>query len=209
MVGLVLGEAEGEVLDVVRRAEFFEKQDELAQFFNEPVLVFSRGDGDEHHHIVGGGVEVVRVCEDDERWCECRVFREEACAVGVILIAEFCCRSIVVFGEIVLDVGEGCAEARVAYDRKVGRRLCGGSCGCCRCSLAAEDGFHTGEELVEVVECFHFLKFLLVFWELSSLIFSSRRCFWSRARAVSCTRSSYAFTSSSICLTRSGSRNQL
>lgn len=54
MVGLVLGEAEGEVLDVVRRAEFFEKQDELAQFFNEPVLVFSRGDGDEHHHIVGG-----------------------------------------------------------------------------------------------------------------------------------------------------------
>lgn len=40
MAGLVLGEADGEVLDVVCRAEFFEEQDELTQFFNEPVLIF-------------------------------------------------------------------------------------------------------------------------------------------------------------------------
>ena len=40
MAELVLGEADGEVLDVVCRAEFFEEQDELAQFFNEPVLIF-------------------------------------------------------------------------------------------------------------------------------------------------------------------------
>lgn len=38
------------------------------------------------------------------------------------------------------------------------------------------------------VGCCHFFEF----WDcvLSSLIFSSRRCFWSRARAVSCTLSS-------------------
>lgn len=40
MAELVLGEADGEVLDVVCRAEFFEGQDELTQFFNEPVLIF-------------------------------------------------------------------------------------------------------------------------------------------------------------------------
>ena len=54
----------------------------------------------------------------------------------------------------------------------------------------AEDSFHTGEELVEVVGDFHFLLDLGFVCELSSLIFSSRRCFWSRARAVSWTRSS-------------------
>lgn len=117
MVGLVFGEGDGEVLDAVRHAEFFEEQDELAQFFNEPVLIFSRGDGYEHHHVVGEIIEAVRVREDDERWCEYRVFREEACAVGVILIVEFCCRSAIILGEILLDVGEGCAETRVAYDR--------------------------------------------------------------------------------------------
>lgn len=226
MVGLVFGEADGEVLDAVGRAEFFEEQDELTQFFNEPVLIFDRGDCDEHHHVVGEIIEAVRVREDDERGGEYRVFRKEACAVGVVLIAEFGCRCAVVFGEIFLDVGEGRAEDRVAYDREVGRRLRVGNCGRCRHSLAAEDGFYTREELVEVVGCFavsldsfatahramsdmrfkltrecfafHRLEILLVFWELSSLIFSSRRCFWSRARAVSCTRSSYAFTSDSI-----------
>lgn len=40
MVGLVFGEADGEVLDAVRHAEFFEEQDELTQLFNEPVLIF-------------------------------------------------------------------------------------------------------------------------------------------------------------------------
>lgn len=53
MVGLVFGEGDGEVLDVVCCTEFFEEQDELAQFFNEPVLIISRGDGDQHHHVVG------------------------------------------------------------------------------------------------------------------------------------------------------------
>ena len=78
-------------------------------------------------------------------------------------------------------------------------------------SLVAEEVFHTGEELVEVVgdfavsldgsatahralpdmrfkltrEYFVFHWFEFWVWELSSLIFSSRRCFWSRARAVS------------------------
>lgn len=217
MVELVFGEGDGEVLDAVSCAEFFEEQDELTQFFNEPVLIISRGDGDQHHHVVGEVIEAVRVREDDERWCEYRVFREEACAVGVVLIAELRSRSAVVFGEILFDVGEGCSESRVAYDRKVGGRLRMGNCGRCRHSLAAEDGFHTGEELVEVVGCFavsldgfatahrampdmrfkltrecfafHRLDLLLVFWELSSFIFSSRRCcFWLRARAVSCTR---------------------
>ena len=120
MVGLVLGEGDGEVLDAVGHAESFEEQDELAQLFNEPVLIFGRGDGDEHHHVVGEVVEAVRVCKDDERGREYHVFREEACTVGVILIAEFCCRSAVILGEILLDVGEGRAESRVAYDRKVG-----------------------------------------------------------------------------------------
>lgn len=40
MVGLVFGEGDGEVLDAVGHAEFFEEQDELTQFFNEPVLIF-------------------------------------------------------------------------------------------------------------------------------------------------------------------------
>lgn len=63
---LVFGEADGEVLDAVGHAESFEEQDELTQFFNEPVLIFGRGDGDEHHHVVGEIVEAVRVREDDE-----------------------------------------------------------------------------------------------------------------------------------------------
>ena len=66
MVGFVLGEGDGEVLDTVSCAESFEEQDELTQFFNEPVLIFGRGDGDEHHHVVGEIVEAVRVREDDE-----------------------------------------------------------------------------------------------------------------------------------------------
>ena len=53
MVGLVFGEADGEVLDAVSYAEFFEEQDELAQFLNEPVLIFGRSDRDEHHHVDG------------------------------------------------------------------------------------------------------------------------------------------------------------
>ena len=96
MVGLVFGEADGEVLDAVCRAEFFEERDELTQFFNEPVLIISRGDGDQHHHVVGEIVEAVRVREDDKRGRECRVFGEEACAVGIILIAQFGCWSAVV-----------------------------------------------------------------------------------------------------------------
>lgn len=67
MVWLVLGECDGEVLDAVGHAEFFEEQDELTQFFNEPVLIFDRGDGDEHHHAVGEVVEAVRVREDNKR----------------------------------------------------------------------------------------------------------------------------------------------
>lgn len=67
MVGLVLGEGNGEMLDAVGRAESFEEQDELTQFFNEPVLIFDRGDGDEHHHVVGEVVEAVRVREDNKR----------------------------------------------------------------------------------------------------------------------------------------------
>lgn len=61
MVGLVFGEADGEVLDAVCCAEFFKEQNEFTQFFNEPVLIFSRGDGEEHHHVVGEVVETVRV----------------------------------------------------------------------------------------------------------------------------------------------------
>lgn len=76
MVGLVFGEGDGEVLDTVSCAEFFEEQDELTQFFNEPVLIFDRGDGDEHHHVVGEIVEAVRVREDDERGCKYRVIRD-------------------------------------------------------------------------------------------------------------------------------------
>lgn len=108
MVGLVFGEGDGEVMDTVSCAEFFEEQDELTQFFNKPVLIFDRGDGDEHHHVVGEVVEADRVREDDERWCEYRVFREETCAVGIILIAQFGYRSAVVFGEIFLYFGECC-----------------------------------------------------------------------------------------------------
>ncbi len=129
MVELVFGEADGEVLDAVRHAEFFKEQDELTQCFNEPVLIFDLGDGDEHHHVVWEIIEAVRVREDDERGREYRVFREETCAVGVILIAEFGCRGAIVFGEIFLDVGEGCAETRVAYDRKIGGRLRMENCG--------------------------------------------------------------------------------
>ena len=61
MVGIVFGEGDGEVLDAVCCAEFFEEHEELIQFFKEPVLIFSRGEGDLHHHVVGEGVEVVCV----------------------------------------------------------------------------------------------------------------------------------------------------
>lgn len=66
MDGLVLGEGDGEVLDTVSCAKFFEEQDELTQFFNEPVLIFGRGDGYEHHHVVWEVVKAVRVREYDE-----------------------------------------------------------------------------------------------------------------------------------------------
>lgn len=142
MVGLVFGEGDGEVLDAVCCAEFFEEHEELTQFFNEPILIISRGDVDQHHHVVGEVVEAVRVREDDKRGRECCVFREEACAVGIILIAQFGCWSAVVFGEIFLNGGEGCADARVAYDRDVGGWLCCTGSGCCGGSLVAEDFLH-------------------------------------------------------------------
>ena len=63
---LVFGEADGEVLDAVGHAEFFEEQDELTQFFNEPVLIFGRGDSDEHQHVVREILEAVIVREDYE-----------------------------------------------------------------------------------------------------------------------------------------------
>ena len=128
-----------------------------------------------------------RLREDYQRHRESCVFRGKIGPVGVLLILQLRGRSAVVVGEIFLDVGECCFQSRVAYDRYVGGRFCA----CCSvgsgCSLAAEDVFYTRDE---VVECCHFLEFLLLVLELSSLIFSSRRCFWSRARAVSCTRSS-------------------
>lgn len=77
MVGLVLGEADGEVRDAVSRSEFFEEQDELTQFFNEPVLVFSRGDGEKQQNVVWKIEEAIRVREDDERGRKYRVLREE------------------------------------------------------------------------------------------------------------------------------------
>lgn len=66
IVALGLVEGKGDMLDAVRHAEFFEEQDELTQFFNEPVLIFSRGDGDEYHHVIGKVVDAVRVREDDD-----------------------------------------------------------------------------------------------------------------------------------------------
>ena len=65
------------MLDAVCRAEFFEEHEELIQFFKEPVLIFSRGEGDLYHHVIEGVVEAVCVLEDDERARECRDFREE------------------------------------------------------------------------------------------------------------------------------------
>lgn len=190
MVRLVFGEGDGEVLDAVRHAELFEEHDEFAESFGEPVCVVGRSNCHEQHHVVGEIVESIRLGEDYERQGECCVFRDKTGTIGVVLILQLLGQCAVIVGEIFLDVDEGCAEARVAYDRKAGRRLrFKGSVGC-RGSLAAKDVFYTGEKLVEVVECLLFLEVLLVFWELSSLIFSSRRCFWSRARAVSCTRSS-------------------
>ena len=61
MVGLVLGEGDGEVLYAVGHAECFEEQNELTQFFNEPVLIFGRGDSYEHHHVIGEVVEAMRL----------------------------------------------------------------------------------------------------------------------------------------------------
>ena len=59
MVGSVLGEGDGEVLNAVCHAESFEEQDELIQFFNEPLFIFDRGGGDEYHHVVGEVVDSI------------------------------------------------------------------------------------------------------------------------------------------------------
>ena len=104
------------MLDAVGRAEFSEGHDEFAEFFGEPVCVVGRSNCHEQHHVVGEIVESIRLGEDYERQGECCVFRDKGGAVGVVLIAQFGGRSAVIFGEIFLDVGEGCAEASVAYD---------------------------------------------------------------------------------------------
>lgn len=67
VVTLGLVEGKGEVLDAVLGAELHEEVDELSHFGDEPFYIVERGDGDEHHHVVGEIVEVVRVREDDER----------------------------------------------------------------------------------------------------------------------------------------------
>lgn len=54
--------------------------------------------------------------QDYERHGKGRVFGFNAGSVGVVLILQLCRRCAVVVGEIFLDVGEGCAEAWVAYD---------------------------------------------------------------------------------------------
>ena len=43
VVGFVLGEGDGEVLDAVGYAEAFEEHDEFAEFFCEKIDVFVRG----------------------------------------------------------------------------------------------------------------------------------------------------------------------
>lgn len=45
MIELVFGEADGVVSDAVDRAEFFEEQNELTQFSNEPVFIICRAQG--------------------------------------------------------------------------------------------------------------------------------------------------------------------
>lgn len=147
VVEFVLGEGEGEVLDAVGRAEFSEEHDEFAEFVGEPVCVVGRSDCHEQHQVDGEIVESIRLCEDYERQGECCVFRDKGGAVGVVLIAELYSRSAIVVGEIFLDVGECRAEARVAYDRKVGRWLRIWRHGCRRSSLVAENCFLHGREV--------------------------------------------------------------
>lgn len=159
VVTLGLVEGEGEVLDAVLRAELHEEVGELSHFGGEPFYIVGRGDSAEQQHVVGemGGSACGR--QDYERHGKGCIFRGKTGAVGVVLIAELSSLSAVVVGEIFLDVGDGCFQPRIAYDGDVGGRFCA----CCGVgdgrSLAAEDGFYTREELVEVVEYCHFFVF--------------------------------------------------
>jgi len=89
----------------------------------------------------------VRSCEDDERYCKGCIFGGKTGAIGVVLIAQFGYRCTVIVGEIFLDVGEGCSEARVAYGGDAGGRLRYKRGVGCRGSLAAEDWFSHGREV--------------------------------------------------------------
>lgn len=123
VVRLVFGEGESEVLDAVLGAELHEEVGELSQLCGEPFYIVGRGDSAKQQYVVGEMGGSVRGCQDYERYCKRCSFGGKTGAIGVVLIAQFGGRSAVVVGEIFLDVGEGCSEAWVAYDRKAGRRL--------------------------------------------------------------------------------------
>ena len=130
IVTLGLVEGEGEVLYAVLGAELHEEVGELSQFGAEPFYIVGRGDSAEQQDVVGemGGSASGR--QDYERNGKGCIFRGKIGAVGVVLIAELCSRRAVVVGEIFLNVGEGCFQPRVAYDRDVGGRFCA----CCSVS---------------------------------------------------------------------------
>ena len=184
---MLFREGDGEVLDAVFYAESFKEDNEVAKVFDEVVIAFVGFEVAQEDYVVGEIEYPIGLCKNDKCGRECRVVRGEADAVTVLLIGHRRgCRSEVV-GEIFLYFGECISQTLVGGLGLLCRRFNWFFLVVC---LAAKDGFHTIEELIEVVGCFHFLLDLGFVWELSSLIFSSRRCFWSRARAVSCTRSS-------------------
>lgn len=74
MVGLVLREGDGEVLDAVLGAELHEEVGELSQLGGEPFYIVGRGDSAEQEHVVWEMGGSVRSREDYERHSKGRVF---------------------------------------------------------------------------------------------------------------------------------------
>lgn len=175
-------EGDGDVLDAVFDAESLKEDDEVAEVFDVVVISFVSLDVTQEDYVIGEIVHAIGAGQNDNCRGECRVVRSEANAIAVLLVGQSGRLSAEVVGEIVLYIGECISQTLVGVWGLLGCMVYRFFFVAC---LVAEEFFYTGEEFVEVVGYFHFLLDLGFVCELSSLIFSSRRCFWSRARAVS------------------------
>ena len=181
------------MLNAVFDAESLKEDNEVSEVVDEVVIAFVGFDVAQEDYVIRKIEHAFCIgqnnnCGEECRIVKCRIVRGEANAIAVLLVGQSGRLSAEFVGEIFLYFGECISQTLVGGLGLLCRRF---NLFFLMVCLVAKGGFHTREELIEIVGCFHFLLDLgfvsfcesgKPISELSSLIFSSRGCFWSRAR---------------------------